>query len=131
MRRHSAGDASCLAALLLPQILPVFSVVAPCQPGASPPSVLRRIYEMSSRLQYTLADRGADKINIFHGQREREGDGRPGAITGGTSDCTSGRRSAASLPAISAKAPGTCAFIAQVVRRGLVARLGATPSGRR
>jgi len=28
--------------------LPVFSVVAPCQPGASPPSVRRRIYEMSS-----------------------------------------------------------------------------------
>jgi hypothetical protein len=48
MRRHSAGDASRLAALLLPHILPIFSVVAPCQPGASPPSVLRRIYEMSS-----------------------------------------------------------------------------------
>src|SRR5437899_2798270 len=50
MRRHSAGDASRLAALLLPRILPIFSVVAPCQPGASPPSVLRRIYEMSSSL---------------------------------------------------------------------------------
>jgi hypothetical protein len=48
MRRHSAGDASRLAALLLPHILPIFSVVAPCQAGASPPSVLRRIYEMSS-----------------------------------------------------------------------------------
>jgi CheY-like chemotaxis protein len=48
MRRHSAGDASRLAALLLPQILPIFSVVAPCHPGASPPSMLRRIYEMSS-----------------------------------------------------------------------------------
>jgi hypothetical protein len=48
MRRHSAGDASRLAALLLPRILPIFSVVAPGQPGASPPSVLRRIYEMSS-----------------------------------------------------------------------------------
>ena len=48
MRRHSAGDASRLAALLLPRIWPIFSVVAPCQPGASPPSVLRRIYEMSS-----------------------------------------------------------------------------------
>src|SRR5262245_19869972 len=50
MRRHSAGDASRLAALLLPPILPIFSVVAPCQPGASPPSVLRRIHEMSSPL---------------------------------------------------------------------------------
>ena len=29
------GGASRLAALLLPQILPVFSVVAPCQPGAT------------------------------------------------------------------------------------------------
>src|SRR5260370_42437736 len=38
---HSTGAASRLAALLLPQILPVFSVVAPCQPGASPLSVQR------------------------------------------------------------------------------------------
>src|SRR4029453_18574540 len=30
-----AGGASRLAAFLLPQILPVFSVVAPCQPGAA------------------------------------------------------------------------------------------------
>jgi len=29
------GGASRLAALLLHQILPVFSVVAPCQPGAT------------------------------------------------------------------------------------------------
>jgi hypothetical protein len=27
--------------LLLPQIFPIFSVVAPCQPGASPVSVRR------------------------------------------------------------------------------------------
>ncbi len=27
---------------------PIFSLVAPGQPGASPPSVLRRVYEMSS-----------------------------------------------------------------------------------
>src|SRR5216117_296569 len=32
---HLAGGASRLAALLLPQILPVFSVVAPCHPGAA------------------------------------------------------------------------------------------------
>jgi len=32
-------------ALLLPQILPVFSVVAPCRPGASPPSVRQRTSE--------------------------------------------------------------------------------------
>src|ERR1700674_2782891 len=42
VRLHSAGAASRLAALLLPQIFPIFSVVAPCQPGASPPSVQRR-----------------------------------------------------------------------------------------
>src|SRR5712691_11907089 len=39
---HSTGDASPLAALLLPQILPVFSVVAPCHRGASPVSVRRQ-----------------------------------------------------------------------------------------
>ncbi len=37
---HSAGAASRMAALLRPQIRPVFSVVAPCPAGASPPSVL-------------------------------------------------------------------------------------------
>src|SRR6266487_513684 len=44
--RHSAADASRLAALLLRQIFPISSVVAPCQPGASAPSVRRHIYEM-------------------------------------------------------------------------------------
>src|SRR6185436_3167919 len=38
---HSTGDASHPAALLLHQILPVFSVVAPCWLGASPVSVRR------------------------------------------------------------------------------------------
>jgi hypothetical protein len=38
---HSNGDASPLAALLLPQIFPIFSLVAPCQRGASPFSVQR------------------------------------------------------------------------------------------
>src|SRR5439155_18249212 len=33
---HSTSDASPLAALLLSQILPVFSVVAPCQRGGAP-----------------------------------------------------------------------------------------------
>src|ERR1700676_4958745 len=36
---HSVAAASRPAALLLPQILPVFSVVAPCRPGASTASV--------------------------------------------------------------------------------------------
>ena len=41
---HSTGDASSLAALLLPQIFPIFSVVAPCQRGASPVSVRRQTF---------------------------------------------------------------------------------------
>src|SRR6266516_3009128 len=44
LQLHSAGDASPLTALLLPQIFPIFSVVAPCQRGASPPSVRRRTF---------------------------------------------------------------------------------------
>src|SRR5438093_13731872 len=35
IKDHLAGGASRLAALLLPQILQVFSVVAPCHPGAA------------------------------------------------------------------------------------------------
>src|SRR5438477_9928077 len=35
IKDHLAGAASRLAALLLPQILPVFLVVTPCQPGAA------------------------------------------------------------------------------------------------
>jgi hypothetical protein len=35
IKDHLAGGASRLAALLLPQILPVSSVVAPCHPGAA------------------------------------------------------------------------------------------------
>jgi len=38
---HSTDDASRLAALLLPQIFPISSVVAPCQPGATSVSVRR------------------------------------------------------------------------------------------
>ena len=60
VRLHSAGDASPLppqragktatlgapglTALLLPQIFPICSVVAPCHRGASPPSVRRRTF---------------------------------------------------------------------------------------
>jgi hypothetical protein len=41
MPRHSTSDASRPAALLLPHILPVCSVVAPCPAGASPVSMPR------------------------------------------------------------------------------------------
>jgi hypothetical protein len=44
VRLHSNGDASRLAALLLPQIFPIFSVVTPCQAGTSPFSVQRRTF---------------------------------------------------------------------------------------
>src|SRR5438128_2451229 len=37
-----------LTALLLPHIFPICSVVAPCQRGASPPSVLRRTFATGS-----------------------------------------------------------------------------------
>jgi len=45
---HSTDDASRLAALLLRRILPVFSVVAPGQPGASPVSVPRGTFTTGS-----------------------------------------------------------------------------------
>ena len=41
---HSTDDAAPLAALLLPQIFPIFSVVAPCRRGASPVSVRRQTF---------------------------------------------------------------------------------------
>src|SRR5688572_33503880 len=43
-RLHSAGAATRGAALLLPHILPVGSVVASCPAGASPASVRRRTF---------------------------------------------------------------------------------------
>src|SRR5258706_10552790 len=57
------GGASRLAALLLPQILPVFSVVAPCHPGAAlrNPVLLQRRQATSdtrsdSRTPWMLSD---------------------------------------------------------------------------
>src|SRR5438093_10875471 len=63
---HSAGDASPrhptahsprrggpgLTALLLPQIFPIFSVVVPCQPSASPSSVRRWTFTTDSSRRY-------------------------------------------------------------------------------
>ena len=45
VRLHSAADASRPAALLVGQILPVFSLLAPCGTGASAPSVRQRSSE--------------------------------------------------------------------------------------
>ncbi len=46
--QHSTGDASRLAALLLSRICPLFSLVAPCQAGASPVSVLHGTFTTDS-----------------------------------------------------------------------------------
>ena len=47
----AAFDGRCIpgAALLLPQIFPVFSVVAPCPRGASPVSVRRQTFTRAAR----------------------------------------------------------------------------------
>jgi hypothetical protein len=44
VRLHSAGAASGVAALLLGQLFPIFSLVTPRHPGASPASVPRRTF---------------------------------------------------------------------------------------
>ena len=46
--RHSTGDASRLAALLIAHLCPINSLFAPCQPVASPVSVLRAIFTTGS-----------------------------------------------------------------------------------
>ena len=55
MRRHSAADASRPATLLVGHILPVFSLLASCGPGASTPSVLRRMCEIGSSAPRRMA----------------------------------------------------------------------------
>ena len=44
----STAEASHLAALLLGQILPVFSLIAPCDPGASAPEYVTVIVKRST-----------------------------------------------------------------------------------
>ncbi len=46
--RHSTGDASRLAALLIAHLYPISSLFAPCQAGASPVSVLRATFTTDS-----------------------------------------------------------------------------------
>jgi hypothetical protein len=46
--RHSTGDASRLAALLIAHLCPINSLFAPCQPCASPVSVLRTTFTTDS-----------------------------------------------------------------------------------
>src|SRR4029453_185403 len=49
VRLHSTGAASRRTALLLAQIWPIFSLVAPCPAGASPVSVPRRLAPRAAR----------------------------------------------------------------------------------
>jgi len=44
----SAADASRLAALLVGQMLPAFSLLAPCDPGASAPEYVTVIVKRST-----------------------------------------------------------------------------------
>src|SRR5438067_12880826 len=60
IKDHLAGGASRLAALLLPQILPVFSVVAPCHPGAALRDLV--LVQGLGRELYTLQQRGKPRI---------------------------------------------------------------------
>jgi hypothetical protein len=46
--RHTAGDASRSTALLIAHLCPINSLFAPCQPGASPASVLRATFTTGS-----------------------------------------------------------------------------------
>src|SRR5258707_8085138 len=59
--RSLPGGASQLAALLLRQTLPVFSVVTPCQPGAA-----RRDLCHDPRGWDTSADRKSTRLNSSH-----------------------------------------------------------------
>src|SRR4029453_17858004 len=54
IRWHSVGAASRLAALLIAQIFPIFSLFAPCHPGASPPSVLNAFLTRDTSGRYTV-----------------------------------------------------------------------------
>ena len=62
MPGHSAGAAFHLAALLIAQICPMFSLLAPCQPAASPPSV-SRYFELGTLVTAgrSIAVRGVDE----------------------------------------------------------------------
>src|SRR5712671_3432062 len=90
LQLHSAGAASRLAALLLVQILPVFSLVAPCHPGASPPSVRRwtfttgrqhdRVSPREENPPRAVLPDAARIIGIFSGEADICTIGRDGTI---------------------------------------------------
>src|SRR6185436_11596932 len=69
-RKVRAAGAPGLAALLLPHILPVCSVVAPCHPGAAlrNPLLVQRIQATSVRLQADgpSAQEQVTKTRIFY-----------------------------------------------------------------
>ena len=59
-----AADASRLAALLVGRILPVCSLLAPCDPGASAPEYVTVIVERSTKEQDVSDD--ASRSNLLH-----------------------------------------------------------------
>ena len=51
-RKQFPGGASGLPALLLGQICPIFSLVAPCQPGAAPGTLFRELLLQDTRRRH-------------------------------------------------------------------------------
>src|SRR5262249_53404829 len=63
----SAADASRLATLLVGRILPVCSLLAPCDPGASAPEYVTVIVERST--EAFALDRGAARVVLVDARR--------------------------------------------------------------
>src|SRR4030095_7479234 len=106
---HSNGDASSLAALLLPQIFPIFSVVALCQRGASPFS-LRRWTCTTDCSTYHLVDQATT------------GAANAGAATSMAAPRRRGCSSADTVTMSVAAAAGVSARSARAGRRGVAER---------
>ena len=61
---HSSGDPSRLTALLLGQICPIFSLVAPCQAGVSPLSVQRGVSPRAASVSAAAEDAATTRIGF-------------------------------------------------------------------
>ena len=83
--RHSTGDASRPAALLVGQIFPIFSLLAPCRAGASPVSVLAGLLPRAARVQHSRSRPAASARRSPPGPRHRseyQGETHQGASQG-------------------------------------------------
>ena len=56
--RHSTDDSSRLTALLVGRVFPIFSLLAPCQPGDSSVSVLARLLPRAASRSASLRSEG-------------------------------------------------------------------------